>query len=325
VRAGASLGIVSRDQGRLSRRLSLLAAVVAFVLSPTGGSAPPIFRAATPTAANTATAGFTGVAPHFHAMLFDPEFISGPTQISAADRLSANRGATALAEDTSNAEAGNAAPQSQAVAEIEENPSAPSSPSTERASTPTVPRRGPENGNLSAKPVDERASLPPLFGGPLSSGPALGYAASRDDALIAKGGDASGASNAYDRWTAVYDLARHTVYLPNGARLEAHSGLGDRRDDPRHVNEQNRGATPPHVYELASLEHEQLFHGVRALRLNPVGGGGIFGRTGLLAHTYMLGPHGDSNGCVVFRDYNAFLQAYQTGQVKRLAVVARLD
>jgi hypothetical protein len=39
----------------------------------------------------------------------------------------------------------------------------------------------------------------------------------------------------------------------------------------------------------------------------------------------MLGPKGDSNGCVVFRNYAAFLAAYQTGQVKRLAVVARLD
>jgi hypothetical protein len=38
----------------------------------------------------------------------------------------------------------------------------------------------------------------------------------------------------------------------------------------------------------------------------------------------MLGPNGDSNGCVSFRDYNAFLQAYRNGEIKRLAVVARL-
>ena len=36
----------------------------------------------------------------------------------------------------------------------------------------------------------------------------------------------------------------------------------------------------------------------------------------------MLGPNGDSNGCVSIREYDAFLQAYQRGQVKRLAVVA---
>ena len=131
-------------------------------------------------------------------------------------------------------------------------------------------------------------------------------------------------SRRYDRFTAVYDLTTHTVYLPNGARLEAHSGLGDRLDDPRYVNEQDRGATPPHVYDLTL--REQPFHGVQALRLNPVGGPNeIFGRAGLLAHTYMLGPNGDSNGCVSFKDYDAFLQAYQSGVVKRLAVVARLN
>ena len=70
---------------------------------------------------------------------------------------------------------------------------------------------------------------------------------------------------------------------------------------------------------------EEFFHGVQALRLTPVGGGDIYGRAGLLAHSYMLGPNGDSNGCVSFKDYEAFLQAYQNGQVKRLAVVASLN
>jgi hypothetical protein len=130
--------------------------------------------------------------------------------------------------------------------------------------------------------------------------------------------------NQYDRFTAVYDLKAHTVYLPNGARLEAHSGLGDRLDDPRYVDEQDRGATPPHLYELTP--REEPFHGVQALRLNPVGGASeIFGREGLLAHTYMLGANGDSNGCVSFKDYDAFLQAFQSGEVKRLAVVASLN
>jgi Protein of unknown function (DUF2778) len=44
----------------------------------------------------------------------------------------------------------------------------------------------------------------------------------------------------------------------------------------------------------------------------------------LLAHTYMLGPRGDSNGCVSFRDYTAFLHAYQSQKIKRLAVVTHL-
>jgi hypothetical protein len=84
------------------------------------------------------------------------------------------------------------------------------------------------------------------------------------------------------------------------------------------------GATPPHLYELEP--REALFHGVPALRLKPVGGEeAIYGRTGLLAHTYMLGPNGDSNGCVSFKDYYAFLNAYRNGGIKRLAVVARVE
>ena len=126
---------------------------------------------------------------------------------------------------------------------------------------------------------------------------------------------------AYDHFTAVYDLNAHTVYLPDGERLEAHSGLGPLRDDPSHVDVRDRGATPPHVYDLTLREN--LFHGVQALRLNPVGGpDSIFGRAGLLAHTYMLGPNGDSNGCVSFKNYDAFLQAFQHGLVKRLLVVS---
>jgi hypothetical protein len=103
--------------------------------------------------------------------------------------------------------------------------------------------------------------------------------------------------------------------------LEAHSGLGDRLDDPSHVDEHDRGATPPHLYDLTM--RESLFHGVQALRLTPVGEGTVFDRSGLLAHPYMLGPNGDSNGCVSFKDYDAFLRAFQNGQVRRLAVVAR--
>ena len=66
--------------------------------------------------------------------------------------------------------------------------------------------------------------------------------------------------------------------------------------------------------------------GVSVRRPVVVGGDeAIFGRSGLLAHTYMLGPNGDSNGCVSFKDYNAFLNAYKNGEIKRLAVVSRLD
>src|SRR5580704_8563489 len=51
-----------------------------------------------------------------------------------------------------------------------------------------------------------------------------------------------------DSRTAVYDIEAHTVYLPDGEKLEAHSGLGDKLDDPRYVNVRDRGPTPPNVY-----------------------------------------------------------------------------
>jgi len=122
-----------------------------------------------------------------------------------------------------------------------------------------------------------------------------------------------------DSRTAVYDISARTVYLPNGQRLEAHSGLGDKLDDPAYVRVRMRGPTPPNVYELTL--REQLFHGVRAIRLNPVDEDKMHGRAGMLAHTYMLGPNGDSNGCVSFKDYNKFLEAFLRGEVDRLVVV----
>jgi hypothetical protein len=149
-----------------------------------------------------------------------------------------------------------------------------------------------------------------------SSGPTLAYAAA-DDSGLGSGGSAAGLT---DPQTAVYDISARTVYMPNGTRLEAHSGLGDLLDDPRHANERNRGVTPPTVYDLEM--REAPFHGVEALRLIPVDESKVYGRSGLLAHTFMLGPNGDSNGCVSFKNYDAFLHAYKNGEVKRLVVVA---
>jgi type VI secretion system (T6SS) effector TldE1-like protein len=167
---------------------------------------------------------------------------------------------------------------------------------------------------------DKRSLLQKIFGAP-EPGPTLAYA-SADGGVLSDGQSiTSGKMPALDQQTAVYDISARLVYLPDGRKLEAHSGLGSLLDDPRHVHVRMRGATPPAVYELTM--REQLFHGVPALRLNPIGSE-VFGRTGLLAHTYMLGPNGDSNGCVSFKNYDEFLQAYRAGKVKRLAVVASL-
>lgn len=133
-----------------------------------------------------------------------------------------------------------------------------------------------------------------------------------------------GGSAPYERDTAVYDITAKMVYLPDGTKLEAHSGLGSNLDDPRSSRTRMRGVTPPHIYTLKP--REALFHGVPALRLTPVGGeNAIYGRDGLLAHTFMLGPNGDSNGCVSFKDYYAFLDAYRNKGIRKLAVLARVD
>jgi hypothetical protein len=126
----------------------------------------------------------------------------------------------------------------------------------------------------------------------------------------------------YDNVTAVYDISARAVYMPDGSKLEAHSGFGSLMDDPGHVSEQNVGATPPNVYDLRP--REQLFHGVQALRMIPVGDNGTSGRSGLLAHSYMLGPNGDSNGCVSIKNYEKFLKAFTNGEIKRLVVVPSL-
>ena len=166
-----------------------------------------------------------------------------------------------------------------------------------------------------------------LWGKQSSHGSLLAYAsadASVTGSVTPSQNPMLGGSPPYDRQTAVYDIAAHMVYLPDGTRLEAHSGLGSKLDDARYSHVRMQGVTPPHIYELTP--REALFHGVPALRLTPIGGEDkIFGRSGLLAHTYMLGPNGDSNGCVSFRDYNAFLNAYRNQGIKRLAVVARVE
>ncbi|WP_410823649.1 DUF2778 domain-containing protein [Methylobacterium oryzisoli] len=196
--------------------------------------------------------------------------------------------------------------------------------------------RGPETPRLAARQTarrsraaatatamaDTRSFFERLFGQPAEPPQtALAYASTGNGTLAESPRPLLSPSPFLAGGTAVYDITARTVTLPSGERLEAHSGLGPKMDDPRHVHVRMHGATPPGTYDLT--EREALFHGVRAIRLNPVGGpGAIHGRTGLLAHTYMLGPSGQSNGCVSFRDYNRFLQAFLRGEVRRLVVVA---
>jgi hypothetical protein len=181
---------------------------------------------------------------------------------------------------------------------------------------------------MSIASAEKSSIVEKLWGKPQARGSLLAYASADVSSTSSLGPTQNpalgGSQPRYDQSTAVYDISAHMVYLPDGSKLEAHSGLGSKLDDPGSANIRMRGVTPPHLYELTP--REALFHGVPALRLNPVGGEEtIYGRSGLLAHTFMLGPNGDSNGCVSFRDYNAFLNAYRNQGIKRLAVVARID
>jgi hypothetical protein len=142
-----------------------------------------------------------------------------------------------------------------------------------------------------------------------------------DSGLFHRGPDL--AALGYEPGTAVYDISAKAVYLPSGVALEAHSGMGPMMDDPAHVDQRMVGATPPAIYELKP--REKLFHGVRALRMTPIEGTSALGRVGLLTHSYMLGPRGDSNGCVSIRFYDRFLKAYENGEINRLVVVRSLN
>ena len=119
--------------------------------------------------------------------------------------------------------------------------------------------------------------------------------------------------------TAYYDITAGVVYMPNGERLEAHSGIGKMRDNPDYVHVSMRGPTPPGTYKVTM--RESLFHGVEAVRLTPTDGVAPHGRVGLLAHSYLLKKRGDSHGCVAFANYPKFLKAFKRGEITHMVIV----
>jgi hypothetical protein len=260
--------------------------------------------------------------------LFDPHATAGMTPgsfVASAALVAQDAGTAAPADVATTASlppAAAASSRSERVASA-----APIAPPAEPSRNAALRHRAREDAprNLrseraiagAAAPAEEPSIFERLFG--KSKPVALAYAAPDDSGLTA----GQNIAGRYDRSTAVYDITAHTVYLPDGTRLEAHSGLGNRLDDPHYAHERNRGVTPPAVYSLEP--REALFHGVRALRLIPEDESKVFGRSGLLAHSFMLGPNGDSNGCVSIRNYEAFLRAYQNHEITRLAVVERAE
>ncbi|OJF91472.1 DUF2778 domain-containing protein [Pararhizobium antarcticum] len=118
---------------------------------------------------------------------------------------------------------------------------------------------------------------------------------------------------------AYYDISAGVVHMPNGERLEAHSGIGKMRDNPDFAHVKMRGPTPPGTYKVTM--REALFHGVEAVRLTPTDGVAPLGRTGLLAHSYLLRTPGDSHGCVAFANYPKFLKAFKRGEISHMVIV----
>ena len=119
---------------------------------------------------------------------------------------------------------------------------------------------------------------------------------------------------------AIYDITNGVVHMPNGTKLEAHSGIGKMRDNPKFTHVKMKGPTPPGTYKLSM--REKPFHGVAAIRLTSVDGKHPQNRTGLLAHTYLLrSAPGDSHGCVAFKHYDKFLAAFRRGEITHMVIV----
>jgi len=123
---------------------------------------------------------------------------------------------------------------------------------------------------------------------------------------------------------AIYDISAAVVHMPDGTKLEAHSGIGKMADNPRYVHVKMNGPTPPNTYKLTM--REKRFHGVEAVRMTPIGSQTMHGRDGILAHSYLLrGGREESHGCVAFANYPKFLKAFKQGKVTHMVVVPSLS
>ena len=121
---------------------------------------------------------------------------------------------------------------------------------------------------------------------------------------------------------AIYDVSNATVYLPDGTKLRAHSGIGTMRDNPRYEHVTMKGPTPAGIYRLSM--REKRFYGVEAIRMTSIDGRDPKNRTGLLTHTNLLRGQIGSHGCVAFQNYQPFLNAFKRGKVTMMVVVPEL-
>ncbi|PLP60274.1 hypothetical protein CYK37_03765 [Mesorhizobium loti] len=196
-------------------------------------------------------------------------------------------------------------------------------PRAEEATKPETRRRAdaePERDDEPVRKPAKRISQPAqpvlAYARPDNPSESGGLGQAFRNLFSSPGGSSARAGNG----TAVYDIASATVTMPDGTKLEAHSGIGSMADNVRYVGQKMRGPTPPDTYKLSM--RESLFHGVEAIRLTPVDGKVKHGRNGLLAHSYLLrGGRAESHGCVAFKDYKRFLAAFKKGKINRLVVV----
>lgn len=141
-------------------------------------------------------------------------------------------------------------------------------------------------------------------------------------------GDLFGRKDSVTAWpgsrtrVAIYDVSNATVYMPDGTKLRAHSGIGHMRDNPRYEHVKMNGPTPAGIYRLSM--REKRFYGVEAIRMTSIDGRDPKNRTGLLTHTNLLRGRIGSHGCVAFQNYEPFLKAFKRGQVNMMIVVPEL-
>ncbi|MGQ3209725.1 tlde1 domain-containing protein [Shinella sp.] len=121
---------------------------------------------------------------------------------------------------------------------------------------------------------------------------------------------------------AIYDVSNATVYMPDGTKLRAHSGIGKMRDNPDYEHIKMTGPTPAGIYRLKM--RERRFHGVEAIRMTSIDGRDPKNRTGLLTHTNLLRGQKGSHGCVAFQNYEPFLNAFKRGHINMMVVVPEL-
>lgn len=141
------------------------------------------------------------------------------------------------------------------------------------------------------------------------------------DLFKSKGGSGTGWPGRGTK-VAIYDVSNATVYMPDGTKLRAHSGIGKMRDNPRYEHVKMNGPTPAGIYRLKM--RERRFHGVEAIRMTSIDGRDPKNRTGLLTHTNLLRGQKGSHGCVAFQNYEPFLNAFKRGHVTMLVVVPEL-